>query len=259
MKLRIALILTGLVCAQLATAQPLPDKSHQPNLLTDNWQYSVTPYLWALGVTGSVSHNSTSSGTVDLTPGDLISDLKIAGMVVAEARKHRYGLYLDALYGDLGTTTSKVVDRNDLSASTTLKLSMITLAPSYTLYHSSYLTVDGLVGARYLWLDASSTITDRTLGISIKPSSTQHITAAVAGLKGRWNLGDTDYFVPFYVDAGGGQSSSFTSQAYLGIGKAFEWGDISLVAKNVYYQFKPNHSTVDLNLFGAAVAATFRF
>jgi len=51
------------------------------------------------------------------------------------------------------------------------------------------------------------------------------------------------------VDVGGGGSSSFTSQAYLGVGRAFDWGDISLVAKNAYYQFKPNKTTVDLNMF----------
>ena len=62
-----------------------------------------------------------------------------------------------------------------------------------------------------------------------------------------------------YGGGGGGQSSSFTSQAYLGIGRAYDWGDVSLVAKNVYYQFKPNNTNVDLNLFGAAIAVTFKF
>lgn len=110
-----------------------------------------------------------------------------------------------------------------------------------------------------MWQDASSTISATQFNQSITKSSAITVTDAVAGLKGQLKLGQSDYFVPFYVDVGAGDKSSFTSQAYVGIGKTFEWGDLSLVAKNVYYQFKPNNLTTDLNLFGLAVGATFRF
>lgn len=108
-------------------------------------------------------------------------------------------------------------------------------------------------------MNAKTSISDPAFGLSLNESSIQNITAVVAGFKGRLNLGSSSYFVPFYVDVGGGQQSSFTSQAYLGVGRSFDWGDLSLIAKNVYYQYKPNNNTVDINMFGAAVAATFRF
>lgn len=259
MKLRFSLLLAGLLTAPIVGAQPAQTTTAQPQSVADKWNFSITPYLWAIGVRGTISHNNLSTGQVKLTPGDLLSDINMAAMVVAEARYNKYGLYLDAMYGDLGKTSSKVVGRTDLTANTTAKLSMITLAPTFNLMNSKSAYVDGLVGARYLWLNASSTISDSDFRVTLNPKSTQNITAAVAGVKGRFNLGDSNYFVPFYVDAGGGQSSSFTTQAYLGIGRAFDWGDVSLVAKNVYYQFKPNNTNADLNLFGAAVAVTFRF
>ena len=259
MKLRTALFIGGILAAQLASAQPTQNTSSHSTSLKDQWTYSITPYVWALGVRGSLSHNNLSTGQIKLTPGDLLSDIKMAAMIVAEARSPKFGLYLDVMYGDLGKSASAVVGRADLNANTTSKLSMITLAPSFNLYSSKSSYVDGLIGARYLWLNASTTISDPTLGVSFKETSTENITAAIVGVKGRWNLGDSKYFVPFYVDAGGGQSSSFTSQAYLGIGRTYDWGDVSLVAKNVYYQFKPNNANVDLNMFGAAVAVTFKF
>lgn len=259
MTLRTAVLIGGILAAQLATAQPVPSTSSSSNSLKDQWSYSITPYVWALGVRGSLSHNNLSTGQIKLTPGDLISDIKMAAMIVAEARSQKFGLYLDVMYGDLGKSASEVVGRVDLNANTTSKLSMITLAPSFNLYSSKSSYVDGLIGARYLWLNASTTVSDPRLGVSFKQTSTENITAAIAGVKGRLNLGDSNYFVPFYVDAGGGQSSSFTSQAYLGIGRTYDWGDVSLVAKNVYYQFKPNNTNVDLNMFGAAVAVTFKF
>lgn len=258
MKVRLAVLLCGVLFSSLANAQPT-QSSTAATSVSDSWRYSVTPYAWGMGITGSVSHNGTSLGEVKLTPGNILSDLKMAAMLVAEARYGRFGLYLDGVYGDLGKTSSRVVGRADLSATTDLTMTMLTLAPSYTLLSSPELKLDGLVGARVMWQNARTTIALPAEGLSVTEGSNLQLAAAVAGVKGRWNIGSSNYFVPFYVDVGAGQSSSFTSQAYLGVGRTFDWGDVSLVAKNVYYQFKPNNTNVELNMFGAAIAATFRF
>jgi len=136
---------------------------------------------------------------------------------------------------------------------------MLTLAPTYNFLDTPALRLDGLVGARFMWQNASTTLSVADTRYSITESSNKQIGAAVAGIKGRYNFGNSGYFLPYYVDVGVGQSSSFTSQAYLGVGKAFDWGDVSLVAKNVYYQLKPNNNNVDLNMFGAAIAVSFKF
>jgi hypothetical protein len=259
MMIRCAVLLCGFLLSPLLSAQPTQASASAATSMSETWRFSVTPYAWGMGITGSVSHNGSSLGEVKLTPGNVLSDLKMAAMLVAEARYGRYGLYLDGVYGDLGATQSRVVGRDDLRASTNLKMTMLTIAPSYTLYHSPSLNLDGLVGARVMWQNASTTISSPATDQSVTESSNLQLAAAIAGVKGRWNIGGSNYFVPFYVDAGAGQTSSFTSQAYLGIGRTFDWGDVSLVAKNVYYQFKPNNTNVELNMFGAAIAATFRF
>lgn len=142
-----------LASAPLASAQPAAGEPYRPGVVTDKWTYSITPYVWALGVSGSISHNSTSYGHVNLSPGDLLSNIKMAGMIVGEAHHQRFGLYVDAMYGDLGKTSSIVVGRTDLSANTGITMSMVTLASSYTLHHSSSLYVDGLIGARYFGMN----------------------------------------------------------------------------------------------------------
>jgi len=259
MMVRFAMLLCGFLLSPLLSAQPTQSAASAATSMSESWRYIVTPYIWGMGIRGSVSHNGSSLGEIKLTPGDLISDIKMAAMLVAEARYGRLGLYLDGMYGDLGTTQSRVVGRDDLSASTNLRMTMLTIAPSYTLYQSPSLNLDGLVGARVMWQNARTTISFPETGESQTESSNLQLAAAVAGVKGRWNIGSSNYFVPFYVDVGAGQTSSFTSQAYLGVGRTFDWGDVSLVAKNVYYQFKPNNTNVDLNMLGAAVAVTFRF
>ena len=260
MKMRRFILLLSVLAAPLVQAQPAPAApTPQSSALSDQWQFSVTPYAWGMGITGSISHNDTSLGKVKLTPGDVLSDLKMAAMLVFEARRGRVGLYLDGMYGDLGKTASRVVDNTDLQANTSIKMSMLTLAPTYTFVDSPALRLDGLVGARFMWQNASTTLSVVDTGLSVTESSNTQIGAAVAGIKGRYNFGNSGYFLPYYVDVGVGEYSSFTSQAYLGVGKSFGWGDVSLVAKNVYYQLKPNNSNVDLNMFGAAIAVTFKF
>jgi len=256
---RVFVLLCGLLLSPLLSAQPAQSTVANGASLPEAWRFSVTPYAWGMGITGSVSHNDTSLGEVKLTPGNVLSDLKMAAMLVAEARRGRVGLYLDGVYGNLGTTSSRVVGRADLTANTNLTMTMLTLAPTYNFVSTPSLHLDGLVGARVMWQNASTTIAFPQIDQSVTESSRLQLAAGVAGVKGRYHFENSKYFVPFYLDVGVGQTSSFTSQAYLGVGRTFDWGDVSLVAKNVYYQFKPNQSTVDLNMFGAAIAATFRF
>ncbi len=260
MKSRFAALICGLLFAPLVGAQPTPTSATSAtSTLSDQWRFSATPYAWGMGIRGSVSHNDRSLGHVKLTPSDILSDIKMAAMLVAEARYGRFGLYLDGVYGDLGTSASKVVGRTDLTANTSITMTMLTLAPTYNMVSTPALQLDGLVGARVMWQSASTKISFPQLGVSVSESSNLQLAAGIAGIKGRYNFDNSKYFVPFYVDVGAGQSSSFTSQAYLGVGRAFDWGDVSLVAKNVYYQFKPNQTNIDLNMFGAALAVTFRF
>ena len=260
MKGRFVALLCGLLLSPLASAQPAPTAASSAAMtLSDQWRFSVTPYAWAIGITGSVSSNGRSMAEVKLTPGNVLSDLKMAAMLVAEARRGRVGLYLDGMYGDLGSSSSRVVGSTDLTANTSITMTMLTLAPTYNFVASPSLQLDGLVGARVMWQNARTSIYAPQIDQSFSESSNLQLAAGVAGLKGRYNFENTKYFVPFYVDIGAGQSSSFTSQAYLGVGRTFDWGDVSLVAKNVYYQFKPNQNSIDLNMFGAAIAATFRF
>lgn len=259
--MKIKLMMLGL-CASitaLANAQPASNPSLSSGVHSDKWEFAITPYLWALGISGSVSQDGTTLGNIKLNPGAVLSDLKMAGMVIGEARLNRFGLYVDAMYGDLGKTNSRVVDQVNLTADTSVKIGLLTVAPSYTLAQTDAWRLDGLVGVRFMWQNVSSTITATEFNESITKSGTVQVTDAVAGLKGRVKLGQSDFFIPFYVDVGGGDKSSFTSQAYAGIGRTFEWGDLSLVAKNVYYRFTPNSLTTDLNMFGLAVGATFRF
>ena len=63
---------------------------------------------------------------------------------------------------------------------------------------------------------------------------TENIWAGIVGAKGRIKLGQSDWFVPYYVDVGGG-SSVFTWQGVVGVGYAFKWGGVQLDYRYLYY------------------------
>lgn len=259
MKNRFAALFCGMLFSSVVLAQPVSTSPTAEPLASEKWRFSITPYVWALGVSGKLSYKGASTNTVKINPGDVLSHVNLAAMVEAQAHKGNVGVYVDAMYADLSSNKTVVVGRDNVSANSSLGVTMVTLAPTYTLQNTPSLYLDGVLGARMFWQNAKTTFSATTTDAQLTSSSSVQVVSPIVGLKGRWNLGDSKYFVPFYVDAGGGPESSFTSQAYVGIGRAFDWGDISLVAKNVYYQLKPNKLTVDMNMFGAALAVTFRF
>jgi hypothetical protein len=64
------------------------------------WDFSMTPYLWLLGIGGDVRVRN-SSAHVDVGFDELWDDLSIALMGRVEAWNGRLGLYLDPVYSQL--------------------------------------------------------------------------------------------------------------------------------------------------------------
>ena len=54
----------------------------------EDWQFQVTPYLWAAGIEGDIATlPGLPEASIDLSFSDVIENFKIGGMLVAEARK----------------------------------------------------------------------------------------------------------------------------------------------------------------------------
>lgn len=66
----------------------------------DRWEFSVTPYLWMFGMDGDVRVRNTSA-EFDVGFDDILENLDIAAIVRMEARKERFGLYVDPVYGKI--------------------------------------------------------------------------------------------------------------------------------------------------------------
>ena len=64
---------------------------------SDDWDWKITPYLWLMGIEGSLSIGDTEQD-IDASFGDLLSDLEIAGEVYAEVGKGKHAVHIDYSY-----------------------------------------------------------------------------------------------------------------------------------------------------------------
>jgi hypothetical protein len=259
-------------CVPAATAAGDPFDGH--------WHYSVTPYLWLPNINAKLNYEigdrAVNEFQTRIGPNDYLEHLKFAVMLTGEVRKGEWSAFTDIIYLDLGNENTRVrtitgprsrdLGQLAVQASTSLSSTVWTLAGAYSVMHDPTWNLDVLLGFRYLGLDtefkwAFADTTDwRRLNLDLdragRRSANREQWDAIIGLKGQVRLGQTDWFVPYYVDVGTGDSN-LTWQALLGVGYRFGWGDVTLSIRSLSYQFEQKDT--DLRLTGPALGVSFRW
>lgn len=247
--------------ALAAETSPIP-------MLSDEFRFSITPYLWAAGITGDVDHDNVKRVHTHISSEKVLSNLSTGAMLDGEVHYGRWGLYGNGVFAKLSNagSTSRIKDSKalDVNSNTDAWLGLYTVAGTYTAYASKSVYLDVLAGARFLNLNAKV-----QLDVSIQNTpysgsktlySSLHTSDAIAGVKGRLRLGESHWYVPVYLDAGGGSSvAKLTSQQALGIGYAFKGADVGLLYNNIYYSLSNGNVSSYVNMSGPAIAATFSF
>lgn len=251
------------------------------------WQFSVVPYVWLPAVKADVKYGPPSGGSatanVSADESDVLSSLQMAFMIAGEARRGQWLVATDYIYLDLGKTDSKVksVDFNPGSgpvnvsttqvggnAESSFKGSIWSMVGGYAMINDPSIKLDLLTGFRYLGLEASSkwdlnaAVTlpggTQTFNRSGNVKKTTDITTFIIGAKGRFKLGQTDWFIPYYADLGG-DGSTVTWQMATGVGYDFKWGDIRLDYRYLAYEQDNEKLLQKIELGGFALGANFRF
>jgi hypothetical protein len=82
---------------------------------------------------------------------------------------------------------------------------------------------------------------------------------AIVGVKGKLAFGDEgQWYVPFYLDAGAGDSD-LTWQGMTGLGYSFESVDVTAVWRYLDYDLGESTPIAAIDLSGAALGVSFRF
>ena len=77
-------------------------------------------------------------------------------------------------------------------------------------------------------------------------------------MRGRINLGNSNWFIPYYLDIGAG-TTDLTWQGLLGIAYTIKWVELKLAYRHLYYDSAEDKLIDDLYFSGPAFGVTFRF
>lgn len=262
-----AIFLAG---AALAPVQSLA----QPD---NDWQFQASLYGYFPSIDGRVTFPPPAGGgDVSVGADDILKELKMAFMGSFEARHGRWGGFADVIYMDIGGESEQASSFSlggigvpagaSARVDYDLKAAVWTLAGTYRAMDTRNIALDWVVGTRVLDIHPTTSwqlsgnigsipVIDRAGTRGVREQNWD----IVIGARGRMSLGqDGNWFVPFYFDAGTGESSS-TWQAMTGVGYTFGWGDVVAAWRFTDYQMKAGQAVEDLTLSGPAIAAVFRW
>lgn len=143
-------LLCSLTLPLCAGEKVLPPAAVIPPPASD-WNLLVTMPGWAAGLSGDIGVAGYSPVAVDMGFLDILENLDMAAMLTLEARHRRWGLILDGIYMDMGTsgaTPGGLLTSVDVQVEQVL--AEVDLA--YRLLEGKQGYLDVFVGARYIYM-----------------------------------------------------------------------------------------------------------
>ena len=269
-KILAAIITTLAALSTMNVAYADSELSPLPKI-SDEWRFEVTPYLWSSGISSTLFFNDHYIDTAKLSSTNVLGNLKSGGMIAAEAHYGNWGILGDIVSATLQVTSYPTIvlptraGALPVSASnkSTLQQNIITGAGTYTLLNNQSAYVDGLVGMRSIMATATVSLDLSAYGMSRGAVDSKSISTVdpIVGLKGRYRIADSTWYIPFYADiGGGGGTTNMTWQGVIGVGKTFEkWIDASLAYRTMYYDMKGDGLLQKTTFKGPQLAVTFKF
>jgi hypothetical protein len=268
--------LARVACALCAAVPLAPVSAQTAAPSPDAWQFRAILYGWFPSVDGSSSFPPPNGRDIEVSTDKILDSLNFAFMASLEAQRGRWGAFTDVIYMDFGATKNGTRDFEvgraqipaGIDANLTLDLKgwAWTVAGSYRAIMTPDLTTDVFVGARLLDIKERlgyefSANFDEFSGPGRNGSSEQkvHNWDAIIGARGRVSFGPSrQWFVPYYIDVGTGDSD-VTWQGLVGLGYAFNWGELVAAYRFLDYDFKSGDRLNDLRFSGPAVGVAFRW
>lgn len=195
--------LVSLFCSALVFSS-LPAVADSP---AGDWHYRITPYLWAAGLEGSVATLPPVPPTdIDLSFSDVLDNLDMSAMVLAEARKGRWGILGEALY--MGVSADRRTRGPLFSAvGYDQNLWQYSVMGSYSLSANADANVELVAGISFWDIDNSVSFTSGALnGRKLGGKASWH--DYVLGVRGRFALNEHFFFIGHSLAAAAGDSDT---------------------------------------------------
>ncbi|NEJ17159.1 hypothetical protein GR211_29935 [Rhizobium leguminosarum] len=222
------------------------------------WTFTFSMYGWISGIEGDVGAGGRTTH-IDASIDDILSNLDIAVMGLAEARYGRFGVFTDLNYVKLSTSRDTPFGILASSVDFTVHSLMWTAAGEYRLVDQRNASLDVFAGFRLFSIENELDFNPPGPLGGVGLSQTETWADPIVGLKGRVSITEQFYLTGWAL-IGGGASSDLVWDVMGGAGYQFT-DSISAVAgyRAAGVDYENDGFVYDVVQQGPILGVTFRF
>ena len=260
-KLMAAAVATGLAgsAGAAAAADAICAWSEPVEYTTPSgWTFTIAPYGWLSGIEGDIGAGGRTVH-VDESFGDILSNLDIGFMGVAEARYERFGVFTDLVYARLSESADTPFGILASSVDATTKTLMWTAAGEYRLLDQPDASIDAFAGFRLFSIKNELDFNPPGLLGGLGVSQQETWADPIVGLKGRYSI-TPQFYLTSWALIGGGASSDLVWDVMGGAGYQFTDSFSAVIGyRAAAVDYTNGGFTYDVVQQGPIIGAVFRF
>jgi len=236
------------------------DSAPQAASSDDGWTYGLAPYIWTAGIRGTVGSFGAPPAQIDVSEREVLENLDMAFMGVAEARRGRWGVFADIVYSNLSTSSRNTPGPFFGSASIDTELLFVTPMVEYQLLDNKWTELYPMAGVRVWYSKTKLNLSGGLLaGRSFSDDATW--VDPTVGLRGRIRIADNVWLTGWGIIGGFDvDHDKFMWDAFGGVSYQFnDW--ISAVAgyRGTGTDYNDGGYVFDIIMQGPAIGAVIRF
>ena len=250
--------------ALLAHTAPASAQSTEPTNTGDRWLVRIAPYLWATALDGNATVKGIESD-VDVSFGDILEDLSIAGMLLVDVQKGRFGVAVNGVFARVSPDN----DVGGIRIKATSDTVQLGVAPYYRVVDWAYRTsssgkplrliIEPEAGFRFTYLRAELDVRHGGPSVDASESWVDPLIGSRFGidLSDRWNLTAEANVGGFGV----GSDLAWNAQAFVGYRTSLFGVPTTLSAgyRALHQDYDHNNFKWDVTMHGPALGAVLRF
>ncbi|HEY8960662.1 MAG TPA: hypothetical protein VIM57_00550 [Luteolibacter sp.] len=249
------LCLTLAIPATAVAGTPASELARTPAPITvvetPTWSYRVALYGWAQSLDGDVTVRGVAA-PVDLKFNDLLQDLDMAFMGLAEVKRGRWGLLVDVNYAHVSDSLDPPFGGGSIEFH--MRQWLINGYATYDIVHDGATDLDVFAGARF-----NSMELELETGLGTRANDKQWIDPVI-GLRFQRSLSESFFFRAIGDIGGFGVSSDLTWQAFAGFGWRFRSnGNALLGYRAIDTDYDHGSFQYDVTAHGPVLGVEFTF
>jgi hypothetical protein len=250
--------------ALLAGAAPAAAQSTESADTGDRWVVRMAPYVWATSLDGNARVKGIDAD-VDVSFSDILKDLSLAAMLLADFQKGRFGVAVNGVF-------ARVSPKNDVGPfriKTTSDTVQLGVAPYYRVVDWAYrtsssgkplrLTVEPEAGFRFTYLRAELDVRNGGPSVDESESWVDPLIGSRFGidLADNWNLTAEGNVGGFGV----GSDLAWNVQGFVGYRTSLFGVPTTLAAgyRALHQDYDHNNFKWDVTMYGPVIGAVLRF